>query len=357
MSARQLERWRADGLLQPNEVRSLGRGRGRTSAPSPGAHEMVVWLGRHAGPGKRPGDLALMAFGEGLPVPEAVVRKAFAEAGKLLSPENVLPGGSAEDVADAYAAKHDRSDPVPARIRRIDAALTALLEAAGVSVDEVTQAVLAQFDRQAPLVQAERVTRRDWVYASTIAAIDGAESLDVGYMGTLARSLAPLGVPAPVAEDLELCWPGSEQEAAQLLTPENGLAFLPAGSLNEIFLQLAEATSLPDLLQAWQIAAHLPVWAVDLCDRVEAALAARNSVETLNEWIQTMFGPTRGLLVTAARNAGQSPRKTAIDALILLFQREALRRVLAAVPDAEVQNLEQPWVFPTFMTDFMMTST
>src|SRR4051794_1137891 len=86
VSARRLERWRADGLLQPNERRTLGRGRGRTSKPSPRAHEMVVWLGRHAGPGKRPGDLALMAFGEGLPVPEATVQKAFVEAIKVPSP-------------------------------------------------------------------------------------------------------------------------------------------------------------------------------------------------------------------------------------------------------------------------------
>ncbi|MEV4477065.1 hypothetical protein [Nonomuraea sp. NPDC049504] len=357
VSARQLERWRADGLLQPNEVRTLGRGRGRTSTPSPGAHEMVVWLGRHAGPGKRPGDLALMAFGEGMPVPEATVRKAFAEAIKVPLADDFPPEHSAEDVAAANAAKRGRSDPVPARIRRIDAAIAAVLKAAGTSVADVTRTVLAQFERQAPPAQVEPATRHDWVHGGTMAALEGAGTLDVGYLGMLARGLAPLGVLEPAAEDLELRWPGSEQAAGRLLTPEDGLAFVPDGSLKEILLRLARETSFPDLRQAWQIAAHLPVWAVDLCDRVEVELATRESTEALSEWAQTMFGPTRGMLVTAFDSAGQSPGKTAVDALMLLFQREALRRLLAEIPDAEVENLEQPWAFPPCMTAFMTAST
>ncbi|MGV9303849.1 hypothetical protein ACWDLG_10800 [Nonomuraea sp. NPDC003727] len=314
---------------------------------------MVLWLGRHAGPGKRPGDLALMAFGEGLPVPEATVRKAFAEAVELPSRDEIPPGGSAVDVADANAAKHGRSDPVQARIRRIDAAFADLLETSGTSIADVTQAVFAEFERETLPAQVEPATRRDWVHGGTMVAIDGAATLDVGHMGMLARGLAPLGVPAPAAEDLELRWLGSEQEVERLLTPEDGLSFVPDGSLTDILLELAQATSLPDLRQAWRIAAHLPVWAVNLCDRVEAALAGRDSAEALSEWAQTMCGPIRGLLVTSVDSAGQSLRKTAIDALILLFQREALRRVLAEIPDAAVENLEQPWAFPAFMTAFM----
>ncbi|MEV0584002.1 hypothetical protein [Nonomuraea sp. NPDC050310] len=298
-----------------------------------------------------------MAFGEGMPVPGATVRKAFTEAIKVPSPDDFPPGYSAEDVADANAAKRGRNDPVPARIRRIDAAIAAVLEAAGTSIADVTQTVLAQFERQAPLAQVEPATRRDWVHAGTMASIEGADTLDIGYMGMLARGLAPLGVPAPAAEDLELRWPGSEQEAERLLTPEDGLAFVPDGGLKEILRGLARETSFPDLRQAWQIAAHRPVWAVDLCDRVEAELATRESTEALSEWAQTMFGPTRGMLVTAFDSAGQSPGKTAVDALNLLFQREALRRLLAEIPDAEVENLAQPWAFPPFMTAFMTAPT
>ncbi|MFF4771895.1 hypothetical protein ACFY05_03460 [Microtetraspora fusca] len=357
VSARRLERWRANGLLPPNQVRTLGQGRGSTSTPPPQALEMVVWLGQHAGPGKRPGDLALMAFGAGLPVPEATVRKGFAEAAKIPSPDDIPAGGSAVNVADVNAAKRGRNDPVPARIRRIDAALAAVLEDAGTSVADVTQTVLAQFERQAPPAQVEPATRRDWVHGGTMAAIEGAGTLDVGYMGTLARRLAPLGVPAPAAEDLEFGWPGSEQEAERLLTPEGGLAFIPAGSLEEVLRGYAWAAPFPDLLQAWRIAAHLPVWAVDLCDRVEAALATRDSTEALSEWAQTMCGPARGLLVTAVDSAGQNPGKTAFGALTLLFQREALRRLLAQIPEAEVENLKQPWAFPSFMTAFMTART
>lgn len=354
MSARQLERWRADGLLQTNEVQKLGRGRGSTSTPPPQAYEMVVWLGRHAGPGKRPGDLALMAFGEGMPVPEATVRKAFADAVKVPSPDDIPPGGSAVEVADANAAKFGRSDPVLPRIRRIDAAIAALLEGAGTSVTDIAQTVLTQLGRQALPAQDEPGTRRDWVHAGTMAAIEGAGSLDVGYIAMLARGLAPLGVPEPVAEDLELGWPGSEQEAERLLTPEGGLASVPDGGLKDILLGIAGEIPLPDLLQAWRTAAHLPIWAIDLCDRVEAELATRESSEALSEWAWTMSGPARSLLVTAVVNAGQSPGKTAIDALMLLFQREALRRVLAEIPDAEVENLE---LLPAFMTAFMTAHT
>ncbi|WP_433498596.1 hypothetical protein ACQP1K_27575 [Sphaerimonospora sp. CA-214678] len=318
---------------------------------------MVVWLGQHAGPGKRPGDLALIAFGEGLPVPEATVRKVFAEAVRIPSPDDIPPEGSSVNVADANAAKRGRSDPVPARIRRIDAALATVLEDAGTSVADITRAVLAQFGRQAPPAQTEPVTRRDWAHGSTMAAIEGADTVDVRYLGTLGRSLAPLGVPAPTAEDLELGWPGSEQEAERLLTPEGGLAFVPTGSLEEVIRELAWATPLPDLLQAWRIASYMPTWAVDLCDRVEAALAARESAEALSEWTQTMCAPARVLLITALDSAEQSPGKTALDALMLLFQREALRRVLAEIPDAEVENLEQPWAFPPFMSAFMTFRT
>jgi hypothetical protein len=129
VTARRLERWREQRLLPPNRRRFLGRGRGSTSEPAPGAVELVVWLAGHAGPGRRPGDLALLAFGEGLAVPEAGVRGAFVGAANRaeLSVERELPSGSAPaDVADAAVAAGLSATMVPARIRRIDKALARL---------------------------------------------------------------------------------------------------------------------------------------------------------------------------------------------------------------------------------------
>ncbi len=126
ITARQLERWRAQGLLAPNVRRALGRGRGSTSQPPPGAGEMVAWLAGNARPGRRPGDLTLLAFAAGLAVPEDTVRASFADAvtGIRLPVEAGMPPGAApEDVADAAVAAGTRFTMVPARIRRIDRAL------------------------------------------------------------------------------------------------------------------------------------------------------------------------------------------------------------------------------------------
>jgi len=125
-TARQLERWRAAGLLAPNARRALGRGQGSTSAPPAGAAELVIWLAANARPGRRPGDLALLAFAAGLAVPEGTVRASFAAAatGVRLPVEASMPAGAApEDVADAAVAAGQRFTIVPARMRHIDRAL------------------------------------------------------------------------------------------------------------------------------------------------------------------------------------------------------------------------------------------
>ncbi|GAA4730072.1 YaaC family protein [Phytohabitans rumicis] len=70
VTASQMARWRAHGLLPANARRALGRGKGSTSIPAGGADELVVFLGRQARAGRRPHDLALLAFDAGLAVPE-----------------------------------------------------------------------------------------------------------------------------------------------------------------------------------------------------------------------------------------------------------------------------------------------
>jgi len=110
-TARQLERWRAAGLLEPNIRHYPGRGRGSTSEPPPGAADLVVWLAGNERPGRRPGDLALLAFAEGLAVPEDTVRAAFASAItsiRLPAEVGMPPGSAPEDVADAAVAARPR---------------------------------------------------------------------------------------------------------------------------------------------------------------------------------------------------------------------------------------------------------
>ena len=128
VTARQLERWRASGLLAPNIRRYPGRGRGSMSEPPPGGTGLVVWLAANARPGRRPGDLALLAFAEGLAVPEDTVRAAFAAAvtSIRLPIEATMPGAAPEDVADAAVAAgqqvHDGPGPDPAHRPRPGAA-------------------------------------------------------------------------------------------------------------------------------------------------------------------------------------------------------------------------------------------
>jgi len=62
VTARQLERWRAQGLLAPNVRHALGRGRGNTSQPPPGAGELVAWL---AGNARRFADALAIVAAEG----------------------------------------------------------------------------------------------------------------------------------------------------------------------------------------------------------------------------------------------------------------------------------------------------
>jgi hypothetical protein len=107
LTGRRIERWRAQGLLPANVRRALGRGRGSTSEPAPGARDLVLWLGRAHPVGRRPGDLALLAFGAGLAVPENAVQAAFVEAADRLeinAERYGAPGTAPEDIADAAVA-------------------------------------------------------------------------------------------------------------------------------------------------------------------------------------------------------------------------------------------------------------
>jgi hypothetical protein len=77
VSARQLERWRQYGLLV-TERRSLGRGLGSTSEYAPGSAALVENLLQKLA-AQRQLDLAVLGlFDEGIALPEAVVKRAYA---------------------------------------------------------------------------------------------------------------------------------------------------------------------------------------------------------------------------------------------------------------------------------------
>ncbi|MGH3833545.1 MAG: hypothetical protein ACRDRS_24440 [Pseudonocardiaceae bacterium] len=76
VTVRQLETGRRSGLLPGNVPRGLGQGRGSASEVHGDAKELVVWLARNSRRGRRPGDLALVAFAQRLPVPERTIPSA-----------------------------------------------------------------------------------------------------------------------------------------------------------------------------------------------------------------------------------------------------------------------------------------
>lgn len=224
VSGDRLEHWRRVGLLPPNERRSLGRGRGSASRLAPGAAELVVWLAHNARRGRRPADLALIAFGQDLAVPHAAVREAFAGAASAvrLELEAMMPAGSEpEDVADAAVAAGLTATIVPARVRRIDKALAN----AGINWGATD---VAKLD---PNPQPEAATASDWAFTAVKMMLEPG-SVDLASIAGLMRSLMPLGAAAPFAGLMEYRWPGSEADLSddELLNDDGGMAILPAGT-------------------------------------------------------------------------------------------------------------------------------
>ncbi|MEV6807795.1 hypothetical protein [Streptomyces sp. NPDC051132] len=138
VSEKRLAVWRRAGLLPANvHGGGLGRGKGSTSSPPPESYDLVLALARRASRGKRPADLALLLFADGLRVPEPTVRAAFRNAvdtiailGDYDSP------GAAQDLdrrldhlADHLVETGQTVTLVPARARRIDERIAAALGA------------------------------------------------------------------------------------------------------------------------------------------------------------------------------------------------------------------------------------
>jgi hypothetical protein len=347
VSARQLERWRARRLLAPNIRRALGRGRGSTSEPPPGAAELVIWLAGHARPGRRPGDLALLAFAAGLAVPEDTVRTAFADAvtGIRLPVEASMPPGAApEDVADAAVAAGTRFTMMPARIRRIDRALAQR----GVNW---SWPELAKLD---PGRSSSLPVGSDWIYSAVQLMRSGGEGIDMGTIGALARTMAPSHGVAPLAGQVEYRWPISRgEEPGGVPEDENLLALLGGGDLRDQARDLAMTVPAAELRDAFQLAAGLPGWADGICAAAEREIAAGRLGEAVKEWITSAFGLTRLLMAMALREPNAGPAATAITALVLIMIRSMIKTVRQMLPAGNFNVLKNPLVAPAFLIDFL----
>jgi hypothetical protein len=264
VTAGQLERWRARGLLGPNIRRPLGRGRGSTSEPPAGAAELVAWLAGNARPGRRPGDLALLGFAAGLAVPEDTVRVAFAGAVariRLPVEATMAPGAAPEDVADAAVAAGHRVTMVPARIRCIDRGLAQ--RGVNWSFPE-----LAALD---PGRSDSRLAGSDLVYSAVQVMLSGGAGITMGTIGALARTLAPAGGVAPLAGQVEYRWPVSRGEEPSGLPDDDDvlLVLLGGGDLRDQARDLAMTVPAAELRDAFVLAAGLPEWAGGTCAAVE----------------------------------------------------------------------------------------
>jgi hypothetical protein len=222
----------------------------------------VVWLGDNARPGRRPRDLALLAFAAGLSFPDQTVREAFVEAvsNVTLSVEAKMPSGATpEDIADAAVAAGQRVTIVPARIRRIDRAL----EKQGVNWSHPD---LAKLD---PGRSDPRLTENDFVFNAVQMTLAGGRGIDTGIIGGLARMLAPAGGVAPLAGQLEYGWPlNREHEQVDVPRDEEILAALVgSGDLRDRARNLAMTTPIEELRESFRLAPGFPSGPKELAQR------------------------------------------------------------------------------------------
>ncbi|MEV4123155.1 hypothetical protein [Micromonospora sp. NPDC049645] len=346
----QFERWRAAGLLPRNEQHGAGQGRGSVSTVPAESVDLVVWLSAHARPGRRPGDLALEAFGAGLPIPEPAVRTAWLAAvtdfrlKALREPvEDADRSDWIADTAQELAAKHSgKSTLLPQRIRDIDGRIAA----AGIPF---ALPELAPFDKGA--YETEPYTNRDLLTTAISGVLGGTSELSDMGIAAVSRALAPPGATVPVASMLEY-----PEEGTQLadINDGHGLTLLPADDARNDFERVVAEASLAQLRASWQAADRMHRWALSLCDAVEAELDALAAGQPppecpgLKQWFFGItFGLNRLLLRQALLEPAPSTRARASTSAMLLFMATGMSRLRAMVPDGQFELL--PVLLPPFL--------
>jgi hypothetical protein len=309
--------------------------------------ELVVWLARHARPGRRPHDLALEAFGEGLPVPEPTVRAAWrASVHHVVVPgENDQPAPDAAEarvewawtVADRAATDASPAVVLPSRIRRIDQRLAA----AGIpwSLPEI-----ARYDR-GPAVE-EPVTARDFATFTIAGVLAGKSQLTGPAMAPHVRALLPHGAASPVASWLEHP-DGPGRDPAEIGNAA-GLSLLPTGDVREHLQNVIDQATIEQLRAAWQAAGEMRQWALALCEAVEAELDAGTPGDAAKAWMTgAILGLSRLLVRQALRDSRPSTGTQLTNAVMLLSISLGLHRLRRLVPDGQYELL--PMLLPPFL--------
>jgi hypothetical protein len=345
VTGRQLERWRGSGLLPRNIPGYPGRGRGSTSVPPPGAAELAAWLAANQRPGRRPTDIALLAFAAGLAVPEDTVRSAFTAAidSIKLPIEGGMPGAAPEDVADAAVDADLRPTMPPGRIRRIDHAL------AQHGINWSTPEIAAMD----PGRSDEPPTVSDWAYTAVLAMIGGGASLNMATIGWIARIMAPGGV-APIAGQVEYRWPASPaEERASAPDDDEILGLLGDGDVRDHARDLIAAAATAELLDAYQTAEAMAAWADGACSAVEQEIAEGKPGAAAREWLTASLGTARLIMAIALPREDAGLASTAATAVGLIMIRTMIRTVRDSLPGLDFDVLKNPMIAPACLTDFL----
>lgn len=350
VTASQLERWRAGGLLPRNTQRPLGRGRGSTSVPAPGAAELVQFLGREARAGRRPHDLALRAFDAGLSVPDSAVRAALAatisrirlQAEDELSAVGADRSDWAWEVAERELGRHRRGVLMPRRMRRIDERLAKVLSWSHESI--------ARYDR-GPAVP-DPMSARDVDALSVATMLGGGEELGGPVMAAMLRAMSPDGAALPIASMLEY----EDNPDLTQIGDEAGFTMVPAGDMREALLRVVEQAEPAELRLAWEAAGAQRGWALQLTADVEAELDSGQLGPAALLWC---MGSTIGLHRLTVRTVLRERRPTlasrASDTVMLLYTARALRVLRQAIPDGQFGLL--PVIVPQYMHELIGVMT
>ncbi|WP_053686849.1 hypothetical protein [Streptomyces sp. IGB124] len=344
VTAKMLEVWRSRRLLPGNiSGGGLGRGKGSTSRPALESFDLVLGLARHGGRGKRPHDVALLLFGEGLPVPEQTVRAALSAAVETLT----VPGDDEPDtdpeqrldaLADHIADAGLTVTLVPARARRIDEGIARLVRAAG---HPWPPAELAALDANPGTPTA---TPRDAALAAGTATITGTMSLED--VGDLFRAMNPTALASPIASLVETTREDVPEFADAILTDDNQLALGFVRDVRDYLRDLAATASLQELAQTWETAEGVRQWALDLCGHVEEELATGHLGEAAVEWMSCRYATAGLAVLTTLKDRDWPLAKRARDALLLLSQLREVRRRDRLTPGMQWHLLDVEGLMP-----------
>ncbi|MFF3710298.1 hypothetical protein [Streptomyces phaeochromogenes] len=350
VTVKQLAGWRRSGLLPGNiPGGGLGRGRGSTSAPPPESFDLVVALARVAGRGKRPTDLALLLFAEGLPVPEATVRAAFRAAvdadalpGDDVPADGLDPDERLDQISQRLADRGQVLTLVPARARRIDERITRAL---GQLPPELLE--LDQNPEPQPLAP------KDATLTAVTATIGG--SVPLQDIGAMLRAMSPAMAAHPMASHVETTQADVPEAAASILAEDGSLAFLPDGDPRDVLRVLADTAPLEDLAAGWHTAVQVREWALDLCRRVEGELAAGQLGTAVEEWLQGRQLMSGLSVIATLREPRWTPSRGAFSALMWLFQCQTFAMLDSLLPGCQWHLLTIPGFAPAPVRDLILS--